>query len=196
MTSTLRAGRALPLPVHLKIHLVAGHVCVTEKRGEADSRPEWETARWCVCVSLCVFADSIKASYMAHTATGRAAVPVAAACVCARDREQASASWLRLLCWDAARDFPFVNGANISAKAESRFNRIPFALWFVILPSRHSEEERLTSSASSLSLLCAQTQLSVHKMAAAPTQPTFDPVSPAENLFMGQMSPRAVYRTL
>lgn len=55
MTSTLCAGRALPLPVHLKIHLVAGHVCVTEKRGEADLRPEWETAQWCFCVCVSVF---------------------------------------------------------------------------------------------------------------------------------------------
>lgn len=78
MTSTLCAGRALPLPVYLKIHLVAGHVCDGAGR---DLRPKCEMARVCVCVFLCVFADSIKALYMGHRVTGRAAVLVTTMCV-------------------------------------------------------------------------------------------------------------------
>ena len=37
--------------------------------------------RWLVCVCVCVFADSMKALYMRHAVTGRAAV-VLCVCVC------------------------------------------------------------------------------------------------------------------
>lgn len=59
MTSTLCAGRALPLPVYLKIHLVAGWVCVWHREGRRLFRPKQE--RWfeCMCVCLCRLYEAV-----------------------------------------------------------------------------------------------------------------------------------------
>lgn len=140
------------------------------------------------CVSLCAFADSIKALYMWHTVTGRTAVPLWPPCVCVslcvclcgrvRERNWPSASWLHLLCRDTAHRYSSVISGTSSEAGERRLlNIATIALWTVSPPFLCAEEETLTSSASSLSLLSAEMQASAHEMAAALKPTTLSPIS-------------------
>lgn len=141
MTSTLCAGRALPLPVHLKKHLVAGHVCDWGMCGERFKAWMWDGSS--VCASFCVFADAMKASYMGHAVTGRAAVLVAAvcvhvrvhmracvclcACMCVGKRELSYASWLYLLCWDEIHYYSSFISVSKSGNREKQVSQYHFS---------------------------------------------------------------------
>lgn len=111
MTSTLCAGRALPLPVYLKIHLVAEHVCVhVWDRGEGlrGLRPNVRRFEY-MCVCLCWLYKTESKPYWCGTLSTQWQEEqlslcdgcVCSACggVCDRERNWPSTSWLYLLCW-------------------------------------------------------------------------------------------------
>ena len=79
MTSTQCAGRVLPLPVYLKIHLVAGQV-YDEPRESRGLNVRW------LELCICVFANSIKALHMVRS--DRKSSCDHCECVCGRDRDR------------------------------------------------------------------------------------------------------------
>ena len=186
MTPTLCAGRALPLPVYLKIHLVAGHVCVTEGQAERDLRPECKMA-WvhvCVFVCLCWLYESF--IHVAPSDRKSSCPSVTAVCVCvcvwACEGKELTLSFMTVSIM--LRSSSLLLLCHQCSQLWGRGKRLPsialIALWIVTLPCLLSEEETLTSSASSLSLLSAEMQLSAHEMATATTVPTLIPISQLE----------------